>query len=359
MMRALPKSSPSFRRPLAAAALTVAITALTALAALATLAVLPARAQSKSGTTIGQFLLIEPSARFSGMGNVGVAISDGLQSVYYNAAALGPIEQSSLELTHSEWIAGIRYDYAALALPMGGYGTLLGSVTSLGSGEIDVRTVEQPLGTGERYTVSNVAVGLGMGREITRRFSAGVQLNYVQETIWHSSLRTVTMNLGSVYQVSEDGLRIGSSISNLGTRARFRGRDLAIQYDNDPDRNGDNSSLPGERLTDEFAVPILFRVGLAWPRELSPRSRVLMSADAFHPSDNEESVSLGAEWSWKEAFALRAGYQNAGLPDAESGATWGAGFRGDLGPRPFEFDYGWADQGRLDETHRLTFVLSF
>ena len=33
----------------------------------------PAAAQSKTGTTLGQFLLIEPSARFTAMGNAGAA----------------------------------------------------------------------------------------------------------------------------------------------------------------------------------------------------------------------------------------------------------------------------------------------
>ena len=59
-------------------------------------------------------------------------------------------------------------------------------MTALNSGDIDVRTVDQPLGTGERYTVSNVALGLGYGRQITSRFAAGLQVNYVTERIWHT-----------------------------------------------------------------------------------------------------------------------------------------------------------------------------
>ena len=46
-----------------------------ALAALLTLAAAPAWGQAKTGTTIGSFLLIEPSARITGMGNAGAAAS--------------------------------------------------------------------------------------------------------------------------------------------------------------------------------------------------------------------------------------------------------------------------------------------
>jgi len=242
-------------------------------------------------------------------------------------------------------------------VPVGEWGTDFGSVTALNSGEIDVRTVAQPLGTGERYTVEDVALGFGYGRNITPRFGAGVQLNYLSETIWHSSLHTWTIGVGTSYRVTDGGVTLGASVSNLGTEARYDGRDLAIQYDNDPDRYGDNSALPAEQLTDEFPVPILFRVGMSFPRRLSPVSKLLVTVDAFHPSDNSESMSFGWEWYWKEAFALRAGYQNLFLEDSDVGLTAGLGIQAGLGRHRFHFDYAWANHLFLQETHRLTFVL--
>ena len=91
-----------------------------------------------------QFLNIEPSARIAGMGNAGVALGNDLQSVFYNPAALGRLERSSAQLSHSEWYAGVNYEYAAAAFPFKGIGTFLLSVTALNSGEILVRSVEQP-----------------------------------------------------------------------------------------------------------------------------------------------------------------------------------------------------------------------
>lgn len=316
-----------------------------------------AKGQSKTGTAVGQFLLIEPSARIAAMGNVGVALSDGIQSIYYNPAAIGRLETFAVQFTHSEWFAGIAYEYAAGAMPVKDWGNLFASVTALNSGDIDVRTVEQPLGTGERYTVEDLAVGVGFGREFSGRFAAGIQVNYVTETIWHSSLKTMTLNVGATYRLSSRGLQIGSSISNYGATARYRGRDLAFQYDNDPDRYGDNSALPGERLTGRFPVPVLFRVGVSMPRQVSESSEVLLAVDAYHPSDNTESLGTGVEWTWKETLSLRGGYQNLFLKESEVGLTLGAGLKGRIGDQTFGFDYAWADHGRLSETHRMTFVL--
>ena len=316
-----------------------------------------AHGQSKTGTTIGQFLLIEPSARLAAMGNAGVALSDGIQSVYYNPGALGQLEGTELQFTHSEWFAGINYDYVAAAIPLLSVGNAFASVTVLDSGEIDVRTVDKPLGTGERYTARDLAISLGFGSAITERFSAGAQINYIDETIWHSTLRTATLSLGTVYRLTESGVKLGASISNYGTTAKYSGRDLAIQYDNDPSRYGDNSALPGAGATDKFPVPVLFRVGLTVPQRIDEASRLLLSIDGSHPSDNSESIGFGAEWCWKESLSLRTGYQNLFLTDSEVGLTLGGGLSGRIGERRFHFDYAWADQGRLEETHRMTFAL--
>jgi len=327
--------------------------------ALTPLVASPLAAQSKTGTTIGQFWGIEPSARHAGMGNAGVATHEGIEAVYYNPAALGAISRAEVQLSHGFWFAGIDYDYVAGALPLPGWGTVFGAVTKLGSGEIDVRTVEKPLGTGEKYTVSDVGLSLGFGRQITSRFAAGAQINYATERIWHTSQRTLTLSVGTVYLVTEEGLRIGSSLTNFGTRARFSGRDLAIQFDQDPDVFGDNSALPAEQYTDRFPVSVLFRVGASLSRAVSERSTILLSVDAFHPSDNSESVSLGGEWAWKETVALRAGYQDLFQTDSELGLTFGAGLQGQLSENRFRFDYAWGEHDHLEETHRLTFALTF
>ena len=54
-------------------------------------------------------------------------------------------------------------------------------ITSLNSGEIDVTTVEKPLGTGERYEVTNFAIGAGYGRMLTDRVAVGFLINYFRE----------------------------------------------------------------------------------------------------------------------------------------------------------------------------------
>lgn len=318
-----------------------------------------AEAQSKTGTSIGQFLLIEPSARLAGMGNAGVSLESGLHGAFYNPASAATVDDHELVFTHSEWIADIRYDYAAVALRLPQGGRAYASVTSLGSGEIDVRTVAQPLGTGERYSVSDVAIGLGYAASVTDRFLVGGQITYVQESVWHVSASAVALNVGTLYRIAPNGLHLGASLSNLGTRPRYSGRDLRILYDQDPTRFGDNGTLPGEAFTESFSLPVLLRLGLGYPLPVSDGYTVRLAADAFHQSDNVESVSLGADLDVKNVLDLRAGYQNLFQSDSEVGLTLGVGIRATTDLLRAAVDYTWADQGVLGTTHRLSVATTF
>ena len=55
-------------------------------------------AQSKTGTTIGQFLKIEPSSRITGMGNAGTSLSGEASSSYFNPASLGRLQRSDVQV---------------------------------------------------------------------------------------------------------------------------------------------------------------------------------------------------------------------------------------------------------------------
>ncbi len=319
----------------------------------------PACAQSKVGSTLGTFLRIEPGARGAALGNAGAALPGGIEAVYYNTGALGQLDRSSVLYSHADWFAGISHDYVGVALPVRGVGNFFTSVTALNSGEIMVRTVEQPEGTGVNYTVSNVALGFGYGRRITERFAAGLQANYVTEKIWNTSQKTMTFNLGTLYRLNDRGAMLGFSLLNIGTQAHFTGRDLSITYDADPDSYGDNGALPGEQTTDSFPLPGLFRLGMSWPVTFSERSRLLLLAEGLHPNDNSESLNLGAEWQLRDLLALRAGYQTLYQTDSQLGLTFGFGVKGKLGENTYRVDYAWAGHEYLDDTHRLTMVVEF
>ena len=68
-------------------------------------------------------------------------------------------------------------------------------------------------------------------------------------------------------------------------------------------------------------MPVLFRIGLGQPFRLNPNAVLAVEVDAFHPSDNSESMSFGSELLLSNRLAVRAGYQNAFQTDSEVGLS--------------------------------------
>lgn len=319
-----------------------------------------ASAQSKTGTTIGQFLKIEPSSRVAGLGNAGASLSGEISNIFYNPASLGRLQGTDVQFTFNKWLADITYNYMAAGFTVEGVGSFALVGTLLNSGEIDVRTVEKPLGTGERYTVNDLALGIGYGLMLTDRVSVGLQINYINETIWHSSLSTFGLNFGVQYQVEPNGLTIGASVSNFGTRSAYEGRDLYLNYDFDPNKYGDNDKIPAELKTDYFNLPTLFRAGVSYWFDFDDDYKLLVAVDAVHPNDNDQYLNLGGELNLLKIISIRAGYRNLLMPDSEGGLVLGGGVQTNINEsNNIRFDYAYADYGRLADTHRITLSVGF
>jgi hypothetical protein len=317
-------------------------------------------AQNKNGTTIGQFLKIEPSSRVVALGNAGASLSGEISDIFYNPASLGRLQGTDIQFTFNKWLADITYNYMAAGINVEGVGTFALVGTLLNSGEMDVRTVENPLGTGERFTVDNLALGIGYGLMLTDRVSVGMQINYINESIWHSSLSTFGLNFGVQYQVVEEGLTLGASVSNFGARSAYNGIDLYLNYDFDPKKYGDNDKLPAELRTDYFNLPTIFRAGVSYLFDFGDDYKLLVAADAVHPNDGDQYINLGSEINLLKMFSIRAGYRNLFMPDVEGGLVLGGGVQTNFNEtNNIRFDYAYADYGRLAETHRITLSVGF
>lgn len=328
------------------------------LLSVAVLVAVPARAQlfrstSKVGTTAGQFLKIGVGARAIGMGGAQSAVTGDISSIYWNPAALSRLATSGeLTFNHVNWLADIKYDFAAGVMPIGELGTFGLSIISLRVPEEKVRTIDFPDGDGRQWDASSFAVALSYARNLTDKFSIGFNAKFIRESIWSESASGFAIDVGTLYAFELKGLTLGASISNFGTTMRLNGRDL--YFNNDPNGNigsGPNN-IPSEYRTEDYSLPLTFRIGLAYDALQTSDIRVTAAVDAMHPNDNTESVNSGLELAWQEIFFARVGYKSLFLRDSEQGMTWGVGIHyGITNLGSFKLDYGFADYGRLQNVH--------
>ncbi len=314
---------------------------------------------TKTGTTSAQFLKIGIGARAIGMGGAFGSVADDISSIYWNPAGLGKISGGGEAVfNYVDWIMDIKYSFAAFALNLGNFGTIGMQISSLTMGEMEVRTVEMPDGTGERFKAGGLMMGVSYARQLTDRFLIGFNAKYVREYIWHEVAQGFALDFGTLYITPFlNGMRIGASMSNYGTKMQLSGRDLIIIY---TVGGGTGNNINAFIQTDKFEMPLIFRVGLSNDFVKTSSQRLTLAVDAVHPNDNTEYLNLGAEYSFRDFFFLRGGYKSLFEKGGEQRYTLGAGIKYSISKGlAFAVDYAYLDFGRLKNVQYITVIIKF
>jgi len=316
---------------------------------------------SKTGTTTAQFLKIQVGARAVSMGGAYVALADDISSIYWNPAGLALMPgRGAVNFVYSNWLADTRFNFAAAALKAGNFGTIGVSITALTMPDMKVRNEFEPEGTGEYFSAMSTALGLSYARNLTNRFSMGGSVKYILEKIWHMSASALAFDIGLIYRTGAEWLTLGISVSNLGSKMQYTGKDAFVYYDFDPDQYGDSEHIFANLQTDYWDLPLMVRFGLAAHLVNTEKHLFTAALETRHPNDNTESVCLGMEYGFMQRFFLRAGYQALFERDSEKGITAGMGFVYFLAPQtPLRLDYAYADWNRLTAVHRFSIEIGF
>ncbi len=337
--------------------------ALTVIAILALSCSLQAQSIGRVGTTAASFLKISVGARALAMGEAYTTLSEDVTGLFWNPAGISKNQNMQLLFNHYDYIADLTYDFGGATMPLAGIGTFGVFMGYLGMPDIERTTIQFPDGTGEKVSASSYVVGLSYARELTDRFSIGGNAKYIRENIWHSSAGGFAFDVGVLYRTFFKNIRIGMSISNFGSQMKMDGRDILVQHDINDSFEGNNENINAYLETEEFPLPILFRVGISANIlrdffELQDYDWIV-SVDAIHPNDNKEYVNVGTELKLLDMIALRGGYRQLMLDNAEGGLTFGFGLEFELMSYVLNLDYANVDLGRLDHQNKFTVILTF
>jgi hypothetical protein len=317
---------------------------------------------SKVGTTAAPFLEIPVGARAIGMGGAFVGTSDDVTALYWNPAGVARLNRSEAMFTHIEWIADMKFDYAGVALSLEEFGWIGLSFTSLSMGDMLVRTVDQPEGTGEFFDAGSFAAAIHYARNLTDKFSIGFTAKYISERIWNMHAGAFAIDVGTLFVTNFlNGMRIGATVSNFGTEMKLEGRDARTFHPVDPTNTGGNDRIPQNIEMNSWHLPLNFQFGVAVDAIKTDNHLLTLAVDALHPTDNYESLNVGAEYSFQRMFFLRGGYQSLFLTDAEGGLSLGTGILAPLFGETMNarVDYAYSDFGRLEAVHSLAVSVLF
>ena len=313
----------------------------------------------KTGTTAAKFLSIGPGSKAISMGGAFTSIADDASAMYWNPAGIVNVKQNQVLVNHTNWIAGINYDYIGFIYRSMPNTTIGFNLTAVTMGEMDVRRVGNE-DTGETFKAGSWAVGFSFGSKLTDRFSIGFNGKVIREFIANCNASGMALDVGTLFE-TPFGFRLGANISNFGPKMQMTGVDLYYPIDINPNQQGDNESVVGEITTDKFDLPLILRVGVSDNIRFGSGIQCVWSVDAIHPNDNTEYVNIGLELSLlHEMVFIRGGSKTIFIKDREESYTLGGGFNLPIGGlSAISVDYAFETWNYLGDTQKFTLVLSF
>ena len=331
-----------------------------------------AKEPNRVGTTSASFLEIGIGAAGVALGDAYVASASDMSAIYWNPAGLALLKSNEVLFMYQPWFVGVNTMFAGAALTIPTLGTIGAGIFGMNYGDIDVTSLQYQQGTGEQYTAMDYNLNLTYARSIVTGFSFGATFKYISSKIWHSQANAMAVDLGVLVQTpffsttgdAGDGMNIGMSISNYGSRMKYDGIDLLFPEDMSPDEDGNYQNLQAKYKMSEWELPLLFRVGIAVHPIVADLHRLTLEVDALHPNNNSEYLNLGAEYKFLAPgfgdFSLRAGYKGLYMVNSNYGLTLGAGFKVHLSPQQsLSIDYAYRTFGVLGKVHCTSFGIAF
>jgi opacity protein-like surface antigen len=317
-------------------------------------------AQSKVGTTAAQFLGISVGARATGLGGAFGSIADDASALYWNPAGISRLGRSEFSISHTQWLVNTNFNWAGISLALDRNNSIGVHFTQLDYGEDIVTTIDEPMGTGDRWSAMDIAVGVSYARNLTDRFSIGGTAKYINQRIWSESASAFALDIGMLFITNFNDMKLGVSISNFGTEMRMDGKNLSIRYRLDPDSFGSNDAIPGRLLTDSFVLPLFFRVGLSMDIIRQEKNRLLVSSDALYPNDESPYVSAGLEYTWNDMLSVRGGYRSLFIDEPIETWTFGGGVKINFTPTMgVKIDYVYQEFGVFSNIQTFSVGINF
>ncbi len=279
-----------------------------------------------AGTTSGDFLLADVSAREASLGGIyspGFARATGSTA---NPACLYGIEAPQLFFSHFTSVFSTNFEqivYASSADKNEWF-----SLFGMYSGNSDLyRTDDQgvPVEFIENY---DVVFGGAFARGITSDMAAGINVKLTAGRIYKSSIYGAAANIGVLHRNFENRYVLGASLENIGMTSEYK--------------------------KEKSLFPVLFRAGYGIHvlRNESDRVTFYIEEKIFIVEYEGSETAVGLEAVYNDFFSGRIGYifgREEGRVTIGAGAVYGN----------VRVDYCYQPFFTADNAHRITLGLRF
>ena len=313
---------------------------------------------TKVGTTAAEFLRIPVGARSSAMSAFAATVNDP-SAMVLNPGGLADMDMSQVQIEVTDWYLDMNHTYLGAAIPAG-KGVAGIHVLAMNYGEFEETTAEAQGLTGRTFNAHSVSFGISYAQYLIPQFTIGGTAKVVYEKIFNSTASTIAFDVGTIYETPFYGVRFGVSVTNVGSKLQMTGNDLIIRADPDESQSG-NYEPDAKLATDDFDLPLMLKVGLAWDAYDKNGVRATLAVDGNNPSNNTQSVSIGGELALlDEQVFIRGGVPFIGQDDAIETFNGGIGvkytLRNNFG---LAFNYTYHGYEYLGDVNKLSIQVFF
>ncbi len=284
-------------------------------------------ANAGAGSTTANFLKIGTGARGAAMGDAHVALTDDVNSLYWNPAGLSAMRYQEVTFMHYDLVESIRYNQAAYARPSA-YGTFAGGVNILDYGNI--KGYDSGGVQASDVNAKNMLFTGSWGKRFMEKspLAGGVNVKYLSSDLAGYKASGAMVDLGLLYPIESGklrGLRLGANLRNVGP---------SIKYDQ-----------TGSPLPRQFVLGAGF---------LALGGNLAVDLDMISPKGENAYVATGLEYALFQILRLRVGY-NGATNFVGNGITYGMGLRF----TQWNIDYAFVPFGDLGNTNRISVGVRF
>ena len=307
-----------------------------------------------TGQSSMTFLQVGVSPKAAALGDAYTAMSQGVESVFFNPAGLTEMNTTYQAFVSStQWFADIKYLAGAVGYNSGDYGAFALSFIVVNYGSIKGTALVPSTSTGANYTltgdVKNVGAysfGLTYVKAVSTKFAIGGTVKYVGQQLGQltdangntsdNNANKFAFDMGVKYFPGIESLRLGMSIRNFST---------FVQYQ-----------------SFESPLPLAFSVGLGMNlmdlinKDISKEHALVLSSEFVHPNDYTDRVNTGLEYTFMNLVSLRAGYETNHDILSWSG---GIGLGTSLGGTRIDVDYSYSHTKYFDGVNRFALNVGF
>lgn len=288
--------------------------------------------KDRTGQAGATELLINPWGQSTGVFGMNSSYVRGIEAMKNNIAGLAYVKNTEVGLAHSIYLRGsdVTVNNLGLAQKVGNLGVIGFNIMSMGFGEIQITTTDDPEGLASgTYKPQFLTFQLGFAKEFSNSIRAGLAATFVSEQISNVKASGACFEGGVQYVTGKrDNFHFGVTLRNVGTNMRFSGQGFAFSAEK-PGSRLDDDPQTGHVPTEKFEMPTYLNFGASYDFYLDekrlqneedlPKHRATLMVNFTSNSFNSDYIGGGVEYAYQEMFMIRGGYRyEQGIGGAQS-----------------------------------------